>query len=636
MSPVQVSYPGVYIEEIPSGVRAISGVSTSITAFVGLASYEKQYEEGDPPRPKRLFSYADYEREFGPPHPSSDLATSVRLFFLNGGSECYVINILDESVAATAIVTAHDESEPPQTLNVLRFTSKIRGRWGNLILVQIDDVRLNTDNTLNDFTVLVLYNGVVKERFTNCNLTQTDQDNFIGVLLGNSEYIDCEFLADLTQGFQLPATTQLIGGLDTPIPLQDDVVGLYRAAINSLDSVDIFNLLVITKLEPDTTPPTISIDSPGEGAVFHIDDAADLESLEITIEWTGSDEDSGIARYELSINGGTWQDKGTDSNHTLSDLGEGDHSVQVRVWDRAGNSSTAEISFKISSVENEDTGNAPTLGTASLDTFGLSDAEYYEILTEASRYCMSRRAFLLIDPLDGWDTWESPVDRTELMDLRSNVEREYSAVYFPRLEVTEYDPVEKERQTKIMGPAAAIAGIIARVDAQRGVWKAPAGVNATIKGILGLDIPLTDQQNGVLNLQAINCIRSFVTGIVCWGARTVAGFTDGDWKYVPIRRLALYIEETLYRETKWVVFEPNDEPTWAAIRTSIKAFMMNLFRQGAFQGASPKEAFFVKCDKDTTTEYHRRLGIVNIIVGFAPLKPAEFVIIQIQQISELT
>ncbi|UCC58973.1 MAG: AAA family ATPase [Candidatus Bathyarchaeum sp.] len=412
MNPTQVSYPGVYIEEVPSGVRAISGVSTSIAVFIGLANCRNDQvsKTAYTPQPKRLFSYPQYEQEFGPPHPQSDLATSVRLFFLNGGTKCYAINICESSAA------------------------------------------------------------------------------------------------------------------DTTLPSEDDVVDLYTEGIKSLDSIDIFNLLIITKLDSDTRK-------------------------------------------------------------------DGDNDIKV----------------------------------------GMSDTKYLSILNEASKYCKKRRAFLLIDPLDRWTTWQDPIKKSELSELRNNVETENSAIYFPRLELTEYDHVQKKRVPKKIGPAAAIAGIIAEVDSQYGVWKAPAGVNTILEGIKGVDIPLNDMQNGLLNLQAINCIRQFQTGTVCWGARTVAGYTDGDWKYIPIRRLALYIEETLYRGTKWVVFEPNDETTWAAIRANVRAFMMNLFIQGAFQGTSPKEAFFVKCDGDTTTEYHRKIGIVNIIVGFAPLKPAEFVILQIQQ-----
>jgi hypothetical protein len=181
-----------------------------------------------------------------------------------------------------------------------------------------------------------------------------------------------------------------------------------------------------------------------------------------------------------------------------------------------------------------------------------------------------------------------------------------------------------------------VAGLYARTDTNRGVWKAPAGVEASLVGVMGVTATLTDQENGVLNKQAINCIRNFPTyGTIIWGGRTLRGNDElGDqWKYVPVRRTALFIEETLYRSLKWVVFEPNDEPLWAQVRLNVGAFMHNLFRQGAFQGSSPREAYFVKCDKETTTQTDINLGIVNIVVGFAPLKPAEFVIIKLQQMA---
>jgi phage tail sheath protein FI len=168
------------------------------------------------------------------------------------------------------------------------------------------------------------------------------------------------------------------------------------------------------------------------------------------------------------------------------------------------------------------------------------------------------------------------------------------------------------------------------------VWKAPAGVDASLAGVIGTKETLTDMENGVLNQKGINCIRSMpVYGTVAWGARTLRGNDEigSEWKYIPIRRLALFIEETLFRSTKWVVFEPNDEPLWAQIRLNAGAFMQNLFRQGAFQGRTPREAYFVKCDRETTTQNDINLGIVNVVVGFAPLKPAEFVIIKLQQMA---
>jgi phage tail sheath protein FI len=154
--------------------------------------------------------------------------------------------------------------------------------------------------------------------------------------------------------------------------------------------------------------------------------------------------------------------------------------------------------------------------------------------------------------------------------------------------------------------------------------------------VTALDYVLSDQENGVLNPLGLNCLRTFpVYGSVSWGARTMEGADAlaSEWKYVPVRRLALFIEESLYRGTQFVVFEPNDEPLWAQIRLSVGTFMNNLFRQGAFQGSTPQEAYLVRCDSSTTTQADIDLGIVNIVVGFAPLKPAEFVIIQIQQLA---
>jgi phage tail sheath protein FI len=252
----------------------------------------------------------------------------------------------------------------------------------------------------------------------------------------------------------------------------------------------------------------------------------------------------------------------------------------------------------------------------------------------ASTYCESRRAFLMVDPPAGWtdrNTGRPEVvnDTSLINDLRASIVNDHAAVFYPRILYND------RGAQKLIPPSGAIAGLMARTDANRGVWKAPAGIEADIRNILGLNVELTDAENGVLNKKGVNCIRVFPNGIISWGSRTLDGDDDfgSEWKYIPVRRLALMIEESLYRGTRWVVFEPNDEPLWAKIRLNVGAFMMSLFRQGAFQGTGPKEAFFVKCDKDTTTQDDINKGIVNIQVGFAPLKPAEFVIITIQQMA---
>lgn len=294
-------------------------------------------------------------------------------------------------------------------------------------------------------------------------------------------------------------------------------------------------------------------------------------------------------------------------------------------------------------------GNKPTLATyqnafpiidRDVDVFNLlllpRDADDNEdritVWGAASVFAQQRRAFLLVDPPKAWKkvsdvTTGTPVN---IGTLRQGLVKDHSAIYWPRLTIV--DPATGLNVN--IDPSGPIAGVAARIDANRGVWKAPAGLEADIRGIRGVDQTMSDPENGVINPQAVNAIRVFPNGIVSWGSRTMDGFDNSpntDYKYVPVRRLVLFIEESLYRGLKFAVFEPNDEPLWAQIRLAAGAFMNNLFRQGAFQGQKASDAYFVKVDSETTTQNHINLGIVNVVVGFAPLKPAEFVIITIQQ-----
>jgi phage tail sheath protein FI len=248
----------------------------------------------------------------------------------------------------------------------------------------------------------------------------------------------------------------------------------------------------------------------------------------------------------------------------------------------------------------------------------------------AAKYCVDRRALYIVDPPSTW----TGVDKVVPDDLHiGGTDARNAALYFPR--VLEANPLHGS-QPETFVACGAIAGIMARTDVSRGVWKAPAGIDASLTGVLGLSVPLNDAQNGLLNPLGVNCLRSFpIIGNIVWGARTMRGadMLGDEYKYVPVRRLALYIEESLFRGLKWVVFEPNDEPLWGQIRLNVGAFMHDLFRQGAFQGTSARDAYFVKSDKDTTTQSDINLGIVNVVVGFAPLKPAEFVVLKIQQMA---
>jgi phage tail sheath protein FI len=248
---------------------------------------------------------------------------------------------------------------------------------------------------------------------------------------------------------------------------------------------------------------------------------------------------------------------------------------------------------------------------------------------DALTYCVKRRAMLIVDPPNSWKAkTPDPLD----LDFTGTAARN-AAVFFPR--VLEADPLRKG-QIDAFVPCGIMAGIMARTDADRGVWKAPAGLDSGLANIQGLTIRLTDGDSGTLNPLGVNCLRVMpAAGAVVWGSRTMRGADrlSDDYKYIPVRRTALFIEESLFRGTQWAVFEPNDEPLWSQIRLNVGAFMQSLFRQGAFAGQTPRDAYFVKCDKETTTQDDVNRGVVNVRVGFAPLKPAEFVIIQLQQMA---
>ncbi len=250
-------------------------------------------------------------------------------------------------------------------------------------------------------------------------------------------------------------------------------------------------------------------------------------------------------------------------------------------------------------------------------------------------YCAVNRAFYIVDPPQTvtaaslnstGPAGSSPGSVTGSNSINS-------AYYFPWVQAP--DPLVGNRPA-LYPPCGFVAGIYAATDSSFGVWKAPAGINASLTGASGLQYTLTDLENGNLNIQGINCLRQFkVYGDVVWGARTLQGSDQAgsQWKYVPIRRLALFLESSLYDGTQWVVFQPNDEALWSDVRLNVGAFMQLLFQQGAFAGTTPQQAYFVKCDAENNPPPSVALGVVNILVGFAPLYPAEFVLIQIQQMA---
>ena len=258
------------------------------------------------------------------------------------------------------------------------------------------------------------------------------------------------------------------------------------------------------------------------------------------------------------------------------------------------------------------------------------DAEAREIVAEAAAFCERRRAMLLVDPPASWTSAAAvQAAMTEGANAAVGTASPNAVLYLPRLRQS--DPTQGG--PSIVSAAAAVAGVIARTDAEQGVWSAPAGTDAVLRGVDGLEFELGPRDAEALNELGISTLRRFPgRPPVVWGARTLAGAdaAASEWKYVPVRRMALFLEESIERGLQWTAFEPNDEPLWREVRESVGVFLHGLFRAGAFHGNAPDRAYFVKCDRETVTEHDLDSGELAVLVGFAPIRPAEFVVLRIR------
>ena len=535
--PAQLTYPGVYVEEVPSGVRTITGVATSVTAFVGRAA------RGATDRPVTVTSFADFEREYGGLWKDSALGFSVRDFFLNGGSIAVVVRLFLADSGGGA-KPARASLSVGTGANAMTLTAANPGTWANQLRARVDFATRDFDATLGE-TATSLFNLFVRDGTTgaveehrNLVISPTDHPRFVTKVLAN----ESRLVTATSLGNARPAATG--GTVDPGKTIWDD----------------------------NTSATNTKVAAAGQ--------ASDGQRLTST-EFTGPGMEAAKTGLYLLEH---------------ADL------------------------FNLLVIP-------PYKSDATVDSAVVKDAD---------AYCLKRRAVQIIDPLP---TWNDVGDVTTVANSAGGLSgalganSRNAALYFPR--VKQPNPL-KQNQVEEFTASGAIAGVIARTDATRGVWKAPAGLEASLVGVPELSVPLVDGEIGQLNPLGVNCLRSLpAAGRVVWGARTMQGDDRlaSEWKYLPVRRTALFLEESLYRGTQWVVFEPNDEPLWAQIRLNVGTFMDNLFRQGAFQGRTPREAYFVACSKETTTQADIDLGIVNIHVGFAPLKPAEFVVIRLQQLA---
>lgn len=742
--PINPTYPGVYIQEIPSGVRTIVGVSTSVTAFAGSA------KSGPINKAIHILSYSDFERRFGGLSNDSEMSYAVRQFFSNGGSDAWVVRVAKNAIAATKTL------QNSTSQDVLKITALDEGKTGNDIEVRVDYKSGNPASTFN----LALGD----EAYLDLSMNSNDARYVEDIVNGASQLVEVKRvhnLAGLTTG---TSTSGVIGDVNT---LLDANHNQLRISVNGSQPVSVQIDLPVTGADAaaritnlcTSLQTKVQAAANGNTALSSFTCVPNADDNRIIMTSGEAGEASSVrvlaglrndasGRLKLgTINGGQETDavstirpveapdRGTLTGGVITTLsglpGTGNRSfyisidgygpdivdigtaaaagitLQDKLQDIAARIKTNVSALKTSNpgyqnftctvaasklilasgsrgtgstvMVNEVTGDGLAAGLKLLSDAtktqpanitlqggneeSFTDAEAYNIyiasradrkgiyalesvdifnllclpgvtdsgiLADADSYCQERRAFMIIDAPH---ITKKPSEMVTLISGTALPKSDHAAVYYPWIRIA--DPL-KGGKLRSCPPSGTVAGLYARTDSARGVWKAPAGTDATLVGVQEAEYLLTDMENGTLNPLGSNCIRIFpVFGAVAWGARTLRGADQmaSEYKYIPIRRLALFIEESLFRGTKWVVFEPNDEPLWAQIRLNLGAFMHSLFRQGAFQGQTPKDAYFVKCDKETTTQDDRNKGIVNIVVGFAPLKPAEFVIIQIQQIA---
>jgi Bacteriophage tail sheath protein len=536
------TYPGVYTQELPSGVHPISGVSTSVAAFVGWAS------QGPIDRPALVTSWADFESQCGGLDPRSYLGYAVNQFFSNGGQQAYVVRLVADGTGATTapafaglIITGltFDTTAAPAPSIVtiatgggggLALAARNPGSWGDNYAIRIEPEQ-------GDYARLTL--AII---YTNPN---TQAQSVV------------ESFQNLSLALNDPQSRYAVGVINTESNFLTAKMGNPALTITNVPAVP-----------PATLPPpgaaTISLGGGDDGTVLN---------PAVT---------PGAGPFETALN--------------VDGSGTGVHLLD-----------TVPI-INLLAVPAE----------ADPSTIAALQA-----------YCVRRQAFLIVDcePSDTFATLQGGPN-----DLTTGVDAINSAFYFPWL--TAFDAAQNVLRP--FPPSGFVAGVYVATDASRGVWKAPAGIDAGLIGQTGLAVNLNDQQAGVLNTQAINCIRNLSPyGDVVWGARTLRGANQGgsEWQYVPIRRFQLYIEASISLGIQWAVFEPNGEALWQQIRLNVGAFMQSLFVQGAFQGATPAQAYYLKCDAENNSQSSIDNGVLNIQVGFAPLYPAEFVTIQIQQLS---
>lgn len=653
------TYPGVYVEEVSSGVRPITVASTSTAAFIGVT------EKGSLAEAKRIFNFTQFQTYYGGFLSNSYLAHAVYQFFNNGGSIAYIVRVAGANTATARLVLADRAATPRETLTISAVSP---GVWGNDIEIEITDGTVNPDNEFN----ITVYRGTgadaeLLETFENLGMVP-GISNFVETATGTSKFIRVTVNDANPTLSGAQARGASIGGAAPTVPLAAPetrfrinidgdgyqeinlTAGVGAAAGQAANLNTAANIataiqyVVRNVLEPLRASTAAAAFNNFTAAVELVDAVNVLVLRSGTSAATSS---VSVARAGDSANNATGYLK-------LGKLDGGSETLGAAIT-RPKNFSFAVNAARYALGDHSPVAAAGPVISIAAGSDGdpiINEQPYVNALAlldpiddvslicipgvaspslfgEAVNYCENRPlsdCFFIGDMPQDYDT----VEEAQGFVAGISPKNSYGAVYLPWLYMN--DPTGLSSQPVAVPPSGFVAGLYAKTDARRGVWKAPAGTAAAVAGATGLLVNLTDVEQGLLNPDPyhVNVIREFAaSGRVIWGARTVT--SDAEWNYIPVRRTAILLRVSIYRGIQWAVFEPNDEPLWAALRLNITSFMMTLYRRGAFQGSTPSQAFFVKCDGETTTQDDINAGIVNIQVGFAPLKPAEFVVVQISQ-----
>ena len=627
-------HPGVYMEEIPSGAKPIEGVSTSIAALIGGTT------EGPIGEPVLVHSWDDYKARFGGIHSETDaLAIAAFNFFLNGGRDAYVARLADN--AKTAALPAGSlpgrSGGTATATNVLLLSATSAGAWGNALRVKATPaatgVRFKLEVFLHDSASNT---DTLLESFATLSMDSSDPAYAPVVINGGSRYLRADLATELQNN---PATYYLAG---------ESISG----DLSGLDWSTVLPTMSLTLNIDNLGPQTLTLGAAADGAYNTASDvtqAITAKVLALGSAYTGFActfggdnklhlaSGSKTAFSAVVVRPGplaTLLKLGTGNGgtelHGARDVVPRDNGLQALTLGSDGDAPTADTyaSFFTRLAKVRDV-NIVLLPGQTLDPSGAANP----VIDQAITHCeTTANRMLLVDPPAGTE-----LDTAGKVQALSPPTSTYTALYYPWVRIANpfynRDTHPTAPTTLLAAPSAFAAGIWARTDGTRGVWKAPAGVEATVRGMAGLEFQVEDGEQDQLNPEGVNCLRKLPSyGAVLWGTRTLSTKANPEWRYVPVRRTALYIESSIYNGIQWAVFEPNDHRLWSSLRANVGAFMDGLFRAGAFQGQKASDAYFVRCGLgDTMTQDDIDRGMVIAIVGFAPLKPAEFVIVRIQQ-----